>query len=729
MYYAHTKEDPQTEELLPEKDWQLLLSHLSGVAEKAERFASAFGGEEHANFIGLLHDIGKYADRFQLRLREGGHVMDHAAAGAVEINRLLQKPFGHLLAYCIAGHHSGLPDGGSAVDTVGEPTLCARLKKADMLEPYDAYKTEVTIPDPSKVKQLPLCPLGEQGFSVSFYLRMLYSCLVDADYLDTEYAIKGEVDRKIGSSIDALNQKLDVGLEKYLHPETDINRKRCETLKCCLSKAKLKPGLFSLTVPTGGGKTVSSLAFALRHAQQNELRRVIYVIPYNSIIEQNAAVFSDILGSDNVLEHHSNIDYDDSDNNDENARKKLATENWDMPVIVTTTVQFFESLFANRSSRCRKLHNIAESVIIFDEAQMFPKDYLLPCVRAISELVVNYRCSAVLCSATQPALDSFFPPPCKVIELCDHVPEYFHFFKRTVIKYTETLPDEELANRMSDLKQVLCIVNTRAQAQALFKLLGKQEGVFHLSTYMYSIHRRNKLKTIRQRLKDGLPCRLVSTSLVEAGVDIDCPVVYRGEAGLDSQVQAAGRCNREGKLPVSPVYIFPSDESYQSHIPSVLRRPIECARALIGKYDDPSSPEAVHEYFTRLFFYEGEGLDKKHIVQAFEDGLQEGLSFPFASVAEQFHLIDNPTQAILIPDTKEAQDLCRRLEYGECNRDLMRRIQQYAVNIYEKDYKALYDIRAIKLLDEEIAVLSDMSRYSQEVGLNVNIQGGKGIFC
>ena len=728
MYYAHTKDDPQTGERRPVEEWQTLLDHLTGVAESAKEFADAFGSGRQAYVLGLLHDIGKYSQKFQLRLREGGHYTDHSTAGAVEAERLLRSPYGRLFAYCLAGHHGGLPDGGSGADTGNDATLYARLQKTEKIEPYDAYAGEIGVPDTAAAAALMVRPLGERGFTIAFYLRMLFSCLVDADYLDTERVMQGNVDRKLGDDIEALQPRLDAALKKYLHPTTEFNQRRCDILQCCLDKARLAPGLFSLTVPTGGGKTVSSLAFALTHAKQNKMRRVIYVIPYYSIIEQNAGGFKEMLGVENVLEHHSGFAYDDSDESAVNEKKKLAAENWDMPVIVTTTVQFFESLFANKPSQCRKLHNIAGSVIIFDEAQMLPRGYLLPCVRAISELVVNYGCSAVLCSATQPALDPFFPKPLRVTELCENVPELFRFFRRTLIQYVGELTDGELASRLNAAPQALCIVNTRAQARALFERL-KGDGVFHLSTFMYPTHRKAVLQTIRDRLKAGLPCRVVSTSLVEAGVDLDFPVVYRGEAGLDSQIQAAGRCNREGKLPLAaPVYIFTAEARYRSHMPSVMRRPIECAKALEGRYDDPASPEAVRAYFNRLFSYEGEGLDSKHIVEAFEDGIAEDMSFPFATVAGQFHLIDNPTHAVFIPDGDEARALYERLERGEHNRDLLRAAQQFTVNVYDRDYTALCGAGIARQLDEELAVLIDMERYSTETGLAAKVESGVGIF-
>jgi len=518
---------------------------------------------------------------------------------------------------------------------------------------------------------------------------------------------------------------LDGYIKGFANPEKEIDKRRTEILNRCIEKAEREKGLYTLTVPTGGGKTISSLAFALKHAKKHKMDRVIYVIPYNSIIEQNAAVFKDILGEENVLEHHSGFSYDDT--SELLINKRLATENWEVPVVVTTTVQFFESLFASRPSKCRKLHNMTNSVIIFDEAQMLPTQYLLPCIRAISELVYNYKSTAVLCSATQPALSGLFPKELSARELCDHAEELFRFFKRTKIVPVGELADTELAKRLNLEKQVLCIVNTRMQAQRLFKLL-LREGSFHLSTLMYPLHRKQTLRIIRERLKDGLPCRVVSTSLIEAGVDVDFPVVYRAEAGLDSEIQAAGRCNRERKNAESPVYIFKPAEEYQKHMPAMMKRPMEVARSVAKQFDDIASNEAIFAYFTRLYRFEGTGLDTKSIVESFENGLVKGMSFPFARIASEFNLIENSTYSVVIPHTDEARELVTRLREGERSRKLMRSVQQYAVSVYAGSYSVLLSSGSIEALDEELAVLTDLDKYSEKTGLDANADYGAAVF-
>lgn len=367
---------------------------------------------------------------------------------------------------------------------------------------------------------------------------MLYSCLVDADFLDTEAFMDGRGREHNETSMEQLWDRLQSYISGWFPPKGELNRQRCKILEQCIQEGEARaPGLFSLTVPTGGGKTVASLAFALAHAKKHNLERVIYVIPYTSIIEQTAEVFREILGAENVLEHHSNVLYDLEEEADPHTISLAkATENWDMPVVVTTAVQFFESLYACRSSQCRKLHNIAGSVVIFDEAQMLPIPYLRPCVWAISQLVEHYGVSAVLCTATQPALEPIFReflPQIPVQELCPPDTCQWDVFRRVTFRRAGSLTWDELAAQLNTHSQVLCIVNTRKAAQAVYGRLDGT-GCFHLSTLMCPSHRKAQLREIRRRLREGLPCRVVSTSLIEAGVDVDFPIVFREQSGLDS---------------------------------------------------------------------------------------------------------------------------------------------------------------------------------------------------
>ena len=697
-YLAHISQDGRR---------QTVLEHLDGTAELCAGFAAAFRAEDQGRLTGLAHDLGKYSAAFQRRLN-GGAKVDHATAGAAECGKLNQLS----AAFAVAGHHGGLPDGGGQGDHYEDNTLCGRMKKAALgkLEPYEAWRQEIQLPVIHR-KEFP------NFLEEIFFTRMLYSCLVDADFLDTETFMAGKVqERGGGDPIEVLGDKLQAHVSGWFPPKTELNRERCAMLERCMEQGERQPpGLYTLTIPTGGGKTTASLAFALCHARTHGLRRLIYVIPYTSIIEQNAQVFRDILGDENVLEHHSGVLYDIEDEaGPENARLARATENWDMPVVVTTAVQFFESLFANRSSQCRKLHNLAQSVIIFDEAQMLPVPYLRPCVYAISQLVKDYGASAVLCTATQPALDGIFReflPDKPAVELCPSEAIHQEVFQRVTFRREGKLSWEAVAERISGQKQALCVVNSRKSAQAVYALLVK-EGAFHLSTLMYPAHRKAVLTEIRARLRDSLPCRVVSTSLIEAGVDVDFPAVFREEAGLDSILQAAGRCNREGKRPAgeSIVTIFQSD----APSPSLFEIPVAAGRQALSRCDRPDSPEAIRCYFQELLDLKGpEALDQKNILTVMEREFM-----PFRRIAERFHLIDSETKSVYIP-LEEGEELVRRLRSGERSRELFRALGQYGVSVYPQHYAALDLAGDLEVLEDGSAVLTNLALYDSRTGLSI----------
>lgn len=732
---------------------QLLRDHLTGVADLAGRFAAAFGEEAMGRLLGLYHDIGKYSKEFQEYLRADeaekkrrrGRI-DHSTAGAQEIVKLgqgtgqgkssrLSKGMAHVMAFCIAGHHGGIPNQGTPANTEEEGTLLGRLKRRNLPD-YRAYheaKLEDVLPASRLLEQVARAP-----FSAMLYTRMLFSCLVDADFLDTEdFMSAGNVEREGFASMETLLERLQKSLEeKFSKPKTEkekqkrqlpINEKRSALLAESIAAGKeAKGNLYRLTVPTGGGKTISSLAFALHYAAyaKRKRRRIIYVIPYTSIIEQNAAVFRDLLGPDSVVEHHQNVDYDDVRDTDMN-RKRLATENWDAPVIVTTNVQFFESLFSNRPSKCRKLHNLAESIVIFDEAQMIPIDYLRPSLAAIEALVRHYACTAVLCTATQPPLGQFFSDDMQPLEICPALMENAAFFRRTKIELREeVMTEEELAEELAAHEQVLCIVNVKKTAQSVFDLLREDEGTYHLSTNLYPVHREQVLEEIRERLKDGKPCRVISTSLVEAGVDLDFPSVYREINGLDSIVQAAGRCNREGRRSAeeSVVHVFSLEKlARNAQLSAEITKNV--ARSFA---EDLASPEAIHRYFEELYDLSGKNrLDKKGV-------LGQSGKFAFADIADDVRLIEDRTKPIFIPQSEEGQALLARLERGERSRALMRKVGRYIVTAYTGYDEAPFDRLAaqgkIRMLDENLAVLVDMSAYDAQRGLLHNVGEGEGMF-
>ena len=711
-YLAHIAEDGREE---------TVRSHLQDTARLAASFAAGFGAEEQGRLMGLAHDLGKYSASFQRHLRGAPNRVDHSTAGAVELWKRRQCP----AAFAVAGHHGGLPDGGSRTDNCDQPTLLGRFNRAQMgkLADYSAWADEISLPQ----AQLPPYLQGRRvdPLDSMFYTRMLYSCLVDADFLATEAFMSGHNRTHTAFSMEALEQKLKAYTAPWFPPRGELNTLRCSILENCRQKGETEaPGLFTLTVPTGGGKTVSSLAFALAHARRHHLERIIYVIPYTSIIEQNAEVFRRILGPDAVLEHHSGLLYDlEGEANPKTIHMAQATENWDMPVVVTTAVQFFESLFSNRSSKCRKLHQLARSVIIFDEAQMLPIPMLRPCVYAISQLIAHFSASAVLCTATQPALMPIFRefiPEMTGTELCP--PEIFAspVFQRVRFCREGKMSWEVLAAELNKQQQVLCIVNSRKGAQAVFEGL-EGEGSFHLSTLMYPAHREQVLAEIRQRLRENQPCRVVSTSLIEAGVDVDFPAVYREEAGLDSILQAAGRCNREGKR--KPEDSFVTVFQAETPPPPLFAAPIGAARNYLQNIDTISSRDTVTDYFYHLLELKGKAAqDQKQIIATIREEF-----FPFRQVAEAFQMIDQQTVTVYIP-MGEGAELAEKIRSGERSRSLFRRLGKYAVSVYQQQFNALNASGALELLEDGSAILLDVGLYDGRMGLSPQTDSGKALF-
>lgn len=570
------------------------------------------------------------------------------------------------------------------------------------------------------------------------YIRMLFSCLVDADFLDTERALsKEEKPRGIGDSMPALLEKLQAHVAKWLEkPKSDLCALRNEVLRRCLRGSEDPQGLYSLTVPTGGGKTVSSLAFALSHAVKHDMKRIIYVIPYTSIIDQNAKVFRDILGDENVVEHHSQVDLPDTDAETPDAlRKRLACENWDAPVIVTTAVQFFESFYAAKPGRCRKLHNVANSVVIFDEAQTLPISLMRPCVSVIDQLVQHYGVTAVLCTATQPELLSIFSgftAGTRIQELVPDPDALFSSLRRVTFQQDGTLSDEELAARIRQENAVLCIVNSRKQARSLYEAL-PEEGRFHLSTLMNAIDRERTIATIRERLDKKQCCRVISTSLIEAGVDVDFPTVYRELAGLDSILQAAGRCNREGKEAAqdSIVHIYQTEHA----VPPIMRPNIESCRTVLRLYaEDIGSRKAIHAYFCDLLFKRGENQQRSRPVSSENDLLDTSKTlssearFAFRETAEHFRFIDTDTVTVYIPTPENSEDI-KALRDGHYSRELFRRLGRCGVSIYRREYQALCGIGGVtEITDAHCGTLSDINLYTPECGLQVSCTSGLALF-
>ncbi|MGF1633209.1 MAG: CRISPR-associated helicase Cas3' [Phycisphaerae bacterium] len=758
LAYAHTRPGTGPE------GWEPYEAHAAGVARLAEDFAAAFGAGSWGRVLGRFHDLGKLSAAFQRYLHassglvggpdepeaDGGAEavpaagsevgaaglpgrVDHSSFGARHAVGLYPKAAGQILAFCIAGHHAGLADATSA-SADGRSTLQARLAKPTesvVVPPEDQAGPELRVPFAA--------PAGGVGFATAFFTRMLFSCLVDADRVATEAfcdptraAERAAAKPTVGQLAGALSASL-AELGRDAEP-TAVNRVRAGVLAECLAAAELPPGFFSLNVPTGGGKTFSSLAFALRHAQKHGQRRVVMAVPFTSIIEQTADAYRRALGplaELGLVEHHSNIEP-----KRQTLANRLAAENWDAPLIVTTNVQLYESLFASATSPCRKLHRLARSVIILDEAQTIPVEFLNATLAALRELVERYGCSVVLCTATQPALlkNAEFAigiEPAAVRSIIADVPALHAMLKRVRVEHLGRLSDDALADRLAEEPAALCVVNTRPHAARLYRLLIERVGAqrcYHLSTFMCPQHRREKLAEVRERLKCGQPCRLVSTQLIEAGVDVDFPAVYRAPAGFDAVAQAAGRCNREGRLDVGRVYTFETD---QPPPPGLLRDAAETARELAGLHADPLSPEAVEAYFRQLYWLKQDAWDRHEVMPCFDwqPRYEADLPFAFRKASAAYRLIRDEQASVLVPFNKEAQGIRSHfMGGGEANYRLLREAQPYMVGVRER---TLLDLRQRAAVVEHafspttagLWLLWNEACYDPNVGLTISGQG------
>ena len=693
-YLAHSKTTDHPE-------GQPLREHLENVADLTSDFCSIFGAEEDGRLCGLYHDVGKYSEQFQRRLAGSGEKVDHSSAGAVLLFEKRNIP----VSMCIAGHHSGLPDMGTRFDFDGT-TFMSRINRArkGYIEDFSAWEKEIPpIPD-TVSRSLP-------DSRIYYYIKMLFSALTDADWLDTDayFNSRDQSCRKI-----ALNQLLSL-LNRYIEPwwnaKTDLNKRRCAILKAAIDHGEDTPGVFSMTVPTGGGKTISSMAFALNHAVKHRMRRIIYVIPYCSILEQTESVFDSIFGKEYVTSHYSGAEFTYDENSLDS--RAFSSENWDSPIILTTAVQFFESIFSCKPSKNRKLHNIAGSVIIFDEAQMLPIPFSRPCLDSICKLTELFRCSAVLCTATQPSVGRILKdlsPDIAVRELCPEPEKMYEDFQRVTYLDDGMMDDETLKSRIRVHPQVLCIVNSRRQAQKLYNELNTEIGeVFHLSTMMIPSDRKRVLSQIRACLKNGDNCRVISTSLIEAGVDVDFPVVYRAIAGLDSIIQAGGRCNREGlrSRSESVVHIFRSE----AKAPRMIEKNISSTERVLNGPEDADSPSAVRRYFEFLLYTlkGAQELDEKDILPA-------ARQLRFRSIADRFRLIDGAGFTIYVPIERGAE-LSKKLASGEISRNEMRELDQFAVSVYQQFFNQLEEQGMLNKISDTAAILMDTELYSRETGL------------
>lgn len=705
----------------------LLIDHLRAVARLAEGFADAFGAGSCGYLAGLWHDFGKYGPEFQNRIRtangftahlegETGGERDHSTAGAIHAHD--QRGVGKLLAFAIAGHHSGLPNSGD---------LAQRLQQKRPLYELALKHGATEVASAPSTGWAPPKLSGDEGRRhLELWTRLLFSSLCDADFLDTEaFFDSGKAAlRTKGPALEELERRLAGYMEeKELSASTamtEVNRVRAEVRAACLSAASQPPGVFSLTVPTGGGKTLAGLSFALRHALLHGQHRVIVAIPYTSIIEQTAQVYRDALGDEAVIEHHSALDPRYA-----TPRNRIASENWDAPLIVTTTVQLLESLLANRPGACRKLHNLVGSVIILDEAQTLPPGQLAPILDVLRELVRSFKASLVFSTATQPAFRRESLPEAggplgfeSIQEIVPSSMQAFSRLRRVRTRWPESLTRlpsyEPLADEVAREGDALVIVHRRDDARQLCLLLDQrlgEESTLHLSALMCPVHRSQLLAEIKRRKAIGTPVRLIATQLVEAGVDLDFPIVYRALGGLDAMAQAAGRCNREGKLPgLGELRVFVAPTEPPQGVPQTAAA---ITKEFLQAYQAPdlNSPEAFTRYFQRL--YSARPLDEKEIQVARSD-------LRFRDTAECFKIVEDGWSApLVIPYDDHADALLAELGRLGPSRERLRALQRYTINVVAKDRDAWSASGAVEWIGEAVVALRPTHRaaYDMRFGL------------
>lgn len=698
---------------------------------------------------GLLHDFGKYRPDFQRYIlsasgaNQSGKVppkAPHAIVGAIEARRLFDDPMiADTLAYCVSGHHRGLYDHNE---------MERRLRHGEHKRWCDACEKLTNVEDLGTTD----CDDVGEPYDLQMAIRMLFSALVDADRLDTEQFMTPDLSaerlRIKGNyaSLCTLRERLRAKTESFSSaPDTPVNRARAYFLESCRTHgAESDPGIYTLSLPTGAGKTISSMAWALEMAIRNHHDRIIYVIPYTSIITQTAMVFREIFGKENILEHHSEVvveqQTEDDKSDEQMSRLKFLTENWDAPIILTTNVQFFESLFASKPAKCRKVHSIANSVIVMDEVQALPEGFLSPILSAIDTLSEAFHCSILCCSATQPVYDEdlnspddgsdYYTPLDTRGDLVPREAKYFVSFDRVDYHLEpQTVTSQELADRLAAEHSVLCVLNSRKDAGQVYRALRdlpkvNTDEVIHLSRSMCSAHLRRAIETIKERMREGKPTKVISTQLIEAGVDLDFPCVWRAHSGLGSIIQAGGRCNREGKMEQhGQVFIFSLADDSRPF--GNIARGCNATKMLLyklsNKITDPTDSEVIAKYY-RLYFkdipdFDTEGIEK--------DLTEDPEDINFESAAERFKLIDDEgTFPVIVPYMEEGKALVRKIRNHEIlTREDYHRMQEYSVSLRQGDYNTLLshgNIEQIPWGEDFISVLVDDECYDSVAGVVIS---------
>lgn len=708
--------------------------HQQGVAQLAATFAGQFGLPSWGRTLGLLHDKGKERAAFQQYIRKANGLPTdnkkhyenhhHAFVGGILAKKLMGEDVIQLLSNPIISHHTGLHDytGSKGLEDILQKTL-----------PEEISTDDISIDKPQLFQEFICSPFAKSKVEWKHFhhlSRMLFSCLVDADRLDTERFMDfaSWQKRKCAFTIAELLPKLEEHIRNLQSNATDteVNRIRKKVQEQCSQTSSGKKGFYSLTVPTGGGKTLSSLLWGMRHAVHHAMSRIIIAIPYTSIIVQTAGLLKGIFGEENVLEHHSNFSPDDIKDEEKREKARLATENWDYPIIVTTNVQLFESMFSNKPSDCRKLHNIVNSVLILDEVQMLPTDFLQPIVDALKAYQTMFGVSVLLTTASQPVLSGLIEGsnPLVGFKGIEHITEIIpaEFSLHDKLRRVELEIEnqgktyDEIATKMSGHNKVLCIVNTRKDAKELYDRLPDEGIKLHLSRMMCPAHAHDTINQIKELLKDDSQpiVRVIATQLVEAGVDIDFPVVFRQEAGLDSVLQAAGRCNREGKNAIGHTYVFSLSAEGRTLPFSI--KDANNARLNLPTESDWFAPSTMEAYFYQLYSRKT-SFDTKEITKYLFDSKRKDLYFETAS--KEFRLIDD-TSINVIVNWGNSMELVEQLRNSGCTYSLMKQLAQFTIGVRSNDFEKLKSYGVVEEILEGIYVLTYREQYDENTGLRLD---------
>ncbi len=709
-------------------------------SEQTATLAAGFAIDELKEIVsacGILHDVGKYQPSFQRRIRGESIQAPHALCGAKAAKAHYPKgPACRMMEYVVAGHHAGLPDYGGKADASTFPTLCGTLRRS--AEPFEIYREELSTP-----------PLDSEAFSAwlqldchtpedvaekyAFITRYVFSCLTDADSLNTEAFDQGAEREPLTADFQTCLNLINTKLNGF-HCETPLQEARALIQEQAYAQSKTEADVFMLNMPTGSGKTLCSLKFALERVLYSHKKRLIFIIPYNSIINQTAKVFESVLGSAAaILRHQSTWIYEDDRTlvDEERTARSKATENWDAPIIITTAVQFFESLYGNRRSQLRKLHNMQDALLVFDEAHLLPRAFLAPCLKGIALITRTLRSEAVLLTATMPDYRGLFErfgiPEMSVINLVSDR-GLFGVFQKCRYQALGFVSVEWLLMQAAQAPSCLLIVNSRKTARALY-IASPVKRKYHLSTWMTSMDRERVIEEICQALKaqeesylrpDEVPederILVISTSLVEAGVDLDFHTVYRELTGLDSILQSGGRCNREGKRPMADVYVFELEDNAGA---TQMDARVGITREIFNTYVTIDSPEAIVAYYDRLFLAHEDELTSHSITrvdtESFTFDPRAPTQLPFRSHAQSFQLIDAPTYAIAVP-CNDNRDLIARIPFGLSRND-RQKLQRYACSVSPYDFRRMLERHLVEVDRSGLIFLKNEQAYRADTGI------------